>query len=122
MSMSNISTWRETAWGATDLTGFEVEATDGGIGKVDERTRDVQAHGFIVVDTGPWIFGKQVMLPAGAISAVDVDEGTVFLDRTKDEIKDSPEFDESRFRDEPYRTEVGEYYRTRPADRSTTRR
>ena len=122
MAMHEISTWRETAWGTTDLTGFEVEATDGGIGKVDEHTRDVQGHGFVVVDTGPWIFGKKVMLPAGAITAIDVDEGTLFLDRTKDEIKDSPEFDESRFRDEPYRTQVGDYYRTRRSDRAPTRR
>jgi hypothetical protein len=120
--MNELHTWREPAWGTTDLAGFEVEATDGGIGKIDQDTRDVQAHGFIVVDTGPWIFGKKVMLPAGAITAIDADDGTVFLDRTKDEIKDSPEFDEAGFREEPYRTRVGDYYRTRPSDRTTTRR
>ena len=123
MSTREMHTWRETAWGTADLTGFEVEATDGGIGKVDADTRDVQTHGFIVVDTGPWIFGKKVMLPAGAITAIDHDEGTVFLDRTKDEIKSSPEFDADRFRDEPYRTQVGDYYRSRPTtDRTTTPR
>jgi hypothetical protein len=122
MSMVEIYTWRETAWGTTDLSGFEVQATDGGIGKVDADTRDVQAHGFIVVDTGPWIFGKKVMLPAGAITAIDHDEGTIFVDRTKDEIKDSPEFDDTRFRDEPYRTQVGDYYRTLPPTRARTPR
>ena len=122
MSTLGIYTWRETVWGTTDLTGFEVQATDGSIGKVDEDTRDVQAHGLIVVDTGPWIFGKKVMLPAGAITALDHDEGTIFVDRTKDEIKNSPEFDETRFRDEPYRTQVGDYYRSRMTDRTKTPR
>ena len=116
--MVEIYTWRETAWATTDLTGFEVEATDGGIGKVDEDTQHVQAQGFLVVDTGPWIFGRKVMLPAGAITAIDHDDGKVFVDRTKDEIKDSPEFDEKRFREETYRTQVGDYYRSRPTDRT----
>ncbi len=37
-----------------DLTGFSVEATDGGIGKVDEATYET-SRSYIVVDTGPWI-------------------------------------------------------------------
>jgi hypothetical protein len=62
------------------------------------------------VDTGPWIFRKKVMLPAGVIQRVDPDSETVFVDRTKDEIKDSPGFDESMYRDEDYRTRLGSYY------------
>ena len=38
-------------------------------------------------------FGKKVMLPAGVVNNVDVDTETVFVNRTKDEIKNSPEFD-----------------------------
>jgi len=41
-----------------DLTRFDVEATDGSIGHVDEATYDVGAS-YLVVDTGPWIFGKR---------------------------------------------------------------
>jgi hypothetical protein len=94
----------------TDLTDFKVEARDGGIGKVDEATHETSGS-FIVVDTGPWIFGKKVLLPAGVIRDVDLDTETVFVDRTKDEIKNAPEFDEQRYRDESYRTELGDYYR-----------
>ena len=92
-----------------DLTGYKVEALDGSIGKVDEAT--VEAGGsFIVVDTGPWIFGKKVMLPAGVIRDVDPDTETVFVNRSKDQIKNAPEFDEKRYRDQDYRNEVGSYY------------
>ena len=52
-----------------DVEGFEVAATDGDIGKVDEATYDVGTS-YIVVDTGPWIFGRNVVLPAGAIERV----------------------------------------------------
>ena len=94
-----------------DLVGFEIEATDGGIGKVDEATYDVGAS-YVVVDTGPWIFGKKVMLPAGVIQRVDLDSQKVFVDRTKDEIKNSPEFDEDMHRDKTYRSRLGSYYFT----------
>ena len=92
-----------------NLVGFEIEATDGGIGKVDEATYDVGAS-YVVVDTGPWIFGKKVMLPAGVVQRVDLDTETIFVDRTKDEIKNSPEFDENMYQDESYRTQLGSYY------------
>ena len=92
-----------------DLTGFEVEALDGSIGKIDEATYDVGSS-YVVVDTGPWIFGKKVMLPAGVISDVDSSDEKVFVNRTKDEIKNAPELDESMIRDEGYRSSVGSYY------------
>jgi hypothetical protein len=92
-----------------DLTDFEVEALDGGIGKIDEATYDARSS-YVVVDTGPWIFGKKVMLPAAVIQRVDLDSQTAFVDRTKDEIKNAPEFDESLYRDESYRTSLGSYY------------
>ena len=60
------------------------------------------------------------MLPAGIINRVDHDSETVFVDRTKDEIKDSPEFDESRYTSTEYRDELGGYYGGR--DRMTTGR
>ena len=32
------------------------------------------------------------------------------MSRTKDEIKNAPEFDEERYRDQGYRDELGSYY------------
>lgn len=92
-----------------DISGFKVEATDGSIGTVDEHTYDVGAS-YLVVDTGPWIFGKKVMLPAGVIRSVDLDDQVIHVDRTKEEIKGSPEFDESTYRSENYRSDLGDYY------------
>src|SRR5215210_8201584 len=109
MATSDIWTYRETTWTQGDLSGFEVEATDGSIGKVDEATNET-GTGFIVVDTGPWIFGKKVLLPAGVIQDVDLDSEKVYVNRTKDEIKNSPEFDADRYTDEAYRSDVGAYY------------
>ena len=95
--------------GASSVVGYGVEAIDGSIGKVDDATFDVNSS-LIVVDTGPWIFGKKVMLPAGVIRDLDLDTETVFVNRTKDQIKDAPEFDDKRYRDQDYRDELGGYY------------
>jgi hypothetical protein len=100
-----------------DLTGFSVEAADGGIGKIDEATYETSGS-YIVVDTGPWIFGKKVLLPAGVVQRIDLDSETVFVNRTKDEIKNAPELDEATYRDEAYRSEIGDYY---SRDQSTVR-
>jgi hypothetical protein len=94
-----------------DLAGFSVEALDGSIGKVDEATYNV-GESYIVVDTGPWIFGKKVMIPAGAITDVDLDDHRVYLDLTKEQVKNSPLIDENTAMDEDYRSRLGSYYET----------
>ncbi|MCW2979883.1 MAG: hypothetical protein JWO14_1610, partial [Solirubrobacterales bacterium] len=81
---------------------------DGSIGKVDEATYEENANG-LVVDTGPWIFGKKVVLPAGVVDRVDPDEQKVYVHRTKDQIKESPRFGETGL-DTSGRIEVGDYY------------
>jgi hypothetical protein len=107
---SDVWTYRTTMGLDTsvDLTGYEVEAADGSIGKVDEATYDT-GRSYLVVDTGPWIFGKKVMLPAGVVRGIDEDDEKVFVDRTKDEIKHAPEYEETRIDDE-YRGRIGSYY------------
>ena len=109
MATTDLWTYRNAELTGRDLTGFKVEAVDGDIGKIDEATNDVGGS-YVVVDTGPWIFGKKVLLPAGLLRDVDLDAETVFVNRTKDEIKNAPEFDEDRYRDQGYRGELGGYY------------
>jgi hypothetical protein len=106
---TDLWTYTDTSISQRNLTGFSVEARDGGIGKVDDATYDASAS-FIVVDTGPWIFGKKVVLPAGVVRDIDLDTETVFVDRTKEQIKNAPEFDVKRYRDSSYREELGGYY------------
>jgi hypothetical protein len=95
-----------------DVQGSKVKATDGEIGKIDEATYDV-GSAYIVVDTGPWILGRKVLLPAGVIEGIDLDRREVEVRLTKDQIKNAPELDEvSDYRSGAYREQVGTYYST----------
>jgi hypothetical protein len=78
---------------ARDLVGFDVEATDGRIGDIDEATNEA-GSAYLVVDTGFWIFGKKRMIPAGVVERIDDTERKVFVAMTKDEIKSAPDFED----------------------------
>jgi hypothetical protein len=112
MSDSGIWSYRQGGedWSTFDLAGYKVEATDGDIGKVDEVSAEVGAD-YIVVDTGPWIFGRKVVLPAGVIERIDLDDEKILVRLTKDQIKDSPELAGTEdYRSEGYRSQLGGYY------------
>lgn len=110
--------WRDPSWTGepdqdlgdrpdTGLIGYDVEATDGGIGKIDEDNAKVP-HDCLMVDTGPWIFGHKVVLPVGTVRHVDHEGRKVHVDRTKEQIKDAPEYDPDDH--DAYRRRTDEYY------------
>ena len=92
-----------------DVTGFDVEALDGHIGKVDEATYE-NDRGALVVDTGFWIFGKKRMLPGGVIQAIDPDERKLLLTCTKDDVKSAPDFEDEQRDDPGRRAAVAAHY------------
>ena len=107
---AELWTFRKDVVPSQEIEGFGVEARDGSIGKIDELTDEV-GRSAVVVDTGPWILGRKVVIPAGAIERIDLNEKKVHVAMTKDQIKNSPEFDPNRgWRDEEYRTRLDAYY------------
>jgi hypothetical protein len=108
--MAELWTYDRPSEEPLQLEGFEVVARDGSIGKVDEATYDVDAS-YIVVDTGPWIFGRKVLLPAGLVEEIDLDGQRIHVSRTKDEIKDGPEYDPEQGYDSTRKREYDTYYR-----------
>ncbi len=89
--------------------GYDVDATDGHIGKIDEMTTET-GRGSIVVDTGFWIFGKKRLLPAGCVQSVDAKNKRIGVSLTKDQIKNAPDYDELRRDDRSYFDESSQYY------------
>ena len=71
----------------TYLRGFHIEATDGGIGHVDDFLVD-QAWNvrYLVVDTSNWPGGESVLVPAYAIERVDPPHKKIYVRITRAEV------------------------------------
>jgi hypothetical protein len=110
-TMNSLWSYRENVVSSTggDVVGYDVDAIDGSIGKVDESSVAAD-NSHIVVDTGWWIFGKKRLIPAGAVTAVDHDAKTVTVSLTKDQIKDAPDYDENALLDDVSRDAYDNYY------------
>jgi hypothetical protein len=114
MSTTNMWVYRtslnDAVTNPSRIVGYEVEATDGGIGKIDKASTETTRQ-YLVVDTGFWIFGKKRLVPAGVVTNVDHDAHKVYVTMTKDEIKQAPDYDEAmRDTDEAGYDRYSNYY------------
>lgn len=104
-----VWSYRDTTWNQDrDLVGYDVEATDGSIGKIDEASTEASGQ-WLVVDTGFWIFGKKRLIPAGAVTGVDHDGENVMVNMTKEQIKSAPDYEKDSW-DDDSRGRHTEYY------------
>jgi len=80
-----------------DVTGYEILATDGSIGALDDFIFDDEAWSirFLVVDTRKWLPGKHVRLAPGQIDHVSWEDRQVDVKMTRDAVERSPEYDRS---------------------------
>ena len=59
---------------------------------------------------GPLDFRQEGDAAAGVADRVDLDEEKVFVHRSKDEIKNAPEFEEDSYLEPGYRGRLSGYY------------
>jgi hypothetical protein len=115
MTSMNVWTYRvdmgaDVGAQSGQLVGYDVEALDGSIGKIDKASTETSRH-YLVVDTGFWIFGKKRLIPAGLFTRVDHTNRKVFVSMTKDQIKQAPDYDEAmRKEDDAYYDKYSSYY------------
>ena len=99
--------YRESTWTMDrDLVGYDVEATDGRIGRIDHAANGATGA-YVVVD--PSIIGTKRLVPAGAVASLDHGRHLVQVALTKDQIKRAPDFDAEEWNEE-VRTRQGDYY------------
>jgi hypothetical protein len=94
---------------SVDVSGYEVVGPDGSIGTVDKVSNDVRVN-YIVVDSGDWLGGRQVILPAYTVTRIDPSGRKVFIDRRRDDIRDAPEFRPSKRRTASFEDALTGYY------------
>ncbi len=77
---------------AKNIHGFTLECLDGIIGSVKELYFDDHhwTVRYLVVDTGGWLIGKQVLISPHAITSVDEKDQHIHINLTRQQIEDSP--------------------------------
>ncbi len=97
----------------SEIMGYYLHATDGEIGHVDDIIVEIGANWtirYFVVDTRNWIPGKKVLVSPNWIREIDWLERVVYLDLTREEVKNSPEFDPSTPVNRDYEEVLYDYY------------
>ncbi len=81
------------------VVGYNIHATDGDIGHVNDFIMDDQSWQllFFVVDTHNWFGGKKVLIPVSDIKEVQWENSKVVIDMKMDAVKSSKLFDEAEF-------------------------
>ncbi|WP_022666996.1 PRC-barrel domain-containing protein [Desulfospira joergensenii] len=106
-----------------EVKGYRIHAADGSIGHVDDFIVDDETWALrhVVVDTGNWLPGRRVLLSLDWAKDVDWDEQSLTMDLTKDEIKNSPEFDPEKPVNKEYETRLYDFY-GRPVEHNINKR
>lgn len=78
-----------------ELEGCAVGATDGDLGTVKDLYFDDQrwAVRYLVVETGGWLSRRKVLVSPSAVRRVDLDNGVIDVRLTRQQVRDSPDFD-----------------------------
>jgi hypothetical protein len=78
----------------TYMRGFHIQATDGGIGHVDDFLVDESwTIRYLVIDTSNWPGGKSVLISSADVTKVDSPKKKIFLKLTRAEVASSPSVD-----------------------------
>jgi hypothetical protein len=99
-------TAREGVTLGDELVGYDVEGLDGKIGRVEHVTYEKTC---VVVSTSR-LFGKRYVIPANSLERVDTEGKTIVVDLFKEDVENSPEYDDNLGFDEDCEAKTGAYY------------
>lgn len=106
-------TGKTVAGTAEDIRGYTVRTGSGEeIGQVEELLVDVEEEKvrFLIVASGGFLgIGKdKTFIPLDAVT--NIEDGVVFIDRTRDQVAGAPEYDPELAEDRSYYEQVYGYY------------
>ncbi len=94
------------------VSGYHVQASDGEIGNVEDFLVDDEtwAIRYLVINTRNWWPGKKVLVSPKWIERVSWDESKVFINLTREVIKQSPEYWEESLLTRDYEIKLHHHY------------
>jgi uncharacterized protein YrrD len=124
-SSQGEKTWDPYLRSTKDVTGHHIQAADGEIGHVEDFIIDDEtwAIRYLIINTQNWWPGKKVLVSPQWIERVSWLESKVFVNLTRETIKQSPEYTEESLLTRDYETGLHRHYNRQgywvdePADR-----
>jgi len=97
---------------AKEVWGYHIEGSDASIGHlddfiIDDETWEVR---YLVIDTRNWWLDKKVLVAPHWASRISWEEQAVFVDLSRQAIKDSPKWDASAPVNREYEARLYDYY------------
>jgi hypothetical protein len=112
MAMSCFEPWEFRAGADLEdlkqLIGYKVVATDGEVGVVDDINSS-PGYPALVVDTGVWVLGQHVLIPAGTVKHINHEQTEISVDCSTIDIKAAPPY-EPDVDDGTYPDRLATYY------------
>jgi hypothetical protein len=104
--------WDTHLRSANEVIGYHIQASDGEIGHVEDFILEdvLEVIRYMIIDTRNWLPGKKVLISPWWIDKVSWGDTNVYVDLTRDLIKDSPEFDPSQSVNRNYEERLYDFY------------
>jgi uncharacterized protein YrrD len=97
---------------SSEVINYTIQAKDDSIGHVEDFIFDDETWQirYMIIDTKNFLPGKKVIIALSWIKNIEWTELKVHVDHTKEEIKNSPEFDKEKLNRE-YENQLFDYYK-----------
>jgi len=104
--------WDSHLHSTHDMSGNNIQATDGEIGHVVDFVIDVEtwAIRYLVVDTRNWLPGKKVLVSLKWIESISWDESKINVNLLRETIRQSPEYTEDSLLTRDYESRLHKHY------------
>lgn len=99
-----------------EVFGFKVSARDGEIGRVDDFLFDDKSWNirWVIINTAGWWSDKKVLVSPRWIRKVDWQEHAIDVELSREQIKNSPEWDPEKPVSRKYELELHKHYQLPP--------
>jgi sporulation protein YlmC with PRC-barrel domain len=112
VSKQQEKSWDPNLRSTNAVSGLHIQASDGEIGHVEDFIIDDEtwAIRYLIIDTKNWWAGKKVLVSPLWIDHVSWDESKVFVNLSRESIKQSPEYSEEFLLTRDYETDLHRHY------------
>lgn len=96
----------------SEVRGYHVQGSDEAIGHIDDFIIDDETWEvrYLVIDTSNWWFGKKVLVAPQWASRISWEEKLVYLDMSRESIRNSPEWDATKAIHREFETRLHDHF------------